>query len=90
MLLLFMASASGNLLQTMAFSKHKNIHRISAVFYVLDFGGRMLGNKRSSTLCCCGFEDEKQKSEHMIQIRNQMELKEEKFAEKSAIHIPLI
>ena len=44
----------------------------------------MLGNLREAPHCVAvAFEDEKQKSEHMIQqIRNQMELRKKVFAEK--------
>lgn len=80
------ASGSGKttFLQTMAFSMAQKYSPDLLQFYVLDFGGRMLGNLREAPHCVAmAFEDEKQKSEHMIQqIRNQMELRKKVFAEK--------
>ena len=76
----------------MAFSMAQKYSPDLLQFYVLDFGGRMLGNLREAPHCVAvAFEDEKQKSEHMIQqIRNQMELRKKVFAEKRVQYIFLL
>lgn len=77
-------SGKTTFLQTMAFSMARNYSPEMLQFYVLDFGGRMLGNLREAPHCAAvAFEDEKQKSEQIVQqIRSQMEIRKKVFAEK--------
>lgn len=77
-------SGKTTFLQTMAFSMARKYSPEMLQFYVLDFGGRMLGNLKEAPHCAAvAFEDEKQKSEQMVQqIKNQMEIRKKVFAEK--------
>lgn len=63
-MLLFMVhlDLENHFLQTMAFSMAQKYSPDLLQFYVLDFGGRMLGNLREAPHCVAvAFEDEKQR-----------------------------